>query len=467
MDTQGDIQELFELQRGHYIEIGTRSVSERKADLKKLLNSILKRREQLAEALKVDLGKPYVQSITDDIHPVKDEIKNALKHLEQWSSIRKVSSPLPLTGISGYIKPESKGLTLVIAPFNFPFNLCMGPLVSSIAAGNCCIVKPSEYTPETGKLIQEIIEEVFPPYHVKAVLGASDISVKLTSLPFHHIFFTGGIETGKKVMAAAAKHLTSVTLELGGKSPAIVDSSCKMKQSVERIVWGKFLNSGQVCIAPDYALVEKSSLASFISAANLTIARFYNKPLTSNSLSNIINETHFDRLVSLLEDAKSKGALIETGGVYDRDTLRFAPTILTNVTMDMSVMQEEIFGPILPVMAWENEDDLLDLVYENHRPLAFYVFSERKQWTKELIRKTRAGTTGINECVVQFVHSKLPFGGINQSGIGKAHGKAGFDAFTNLRSVIKKRIKWNPTRLVMPPYSIKTRKIAQMALRWL
>ena len=268
-------------------------------------------------------------------------------------------------------------------------------------------------------------------------------------------------------MAAASKHLTSITLELGGKSPAIVDSSCKIAQSVERIIWGKFLNAGQVCIAPDYAVVEKKIMAEFISTVNLTIARFYNKPLASNSLSNIVNEIHFDRLVGMLNDATSKGALIESGGVYDRESLRFSPTVLTNVNMGMRVMTEEIFGPILPVMTWKSENDLLDVIYENHRPLALYLFSERRQWMKDLVRKTRAGTTGINECVVQFVHTKLPFGGINQSGIGKAHGKAGFDEFTNLRSVIKKRIKWNPTRLVMPPYTIKTKKIAQLVLKWL
>lgn len=467
MQTQEAIQELFDLQRKHYVQIGARSISDRKSDLKKLREAILKRREPIAEALKDDLGKPYVQSITDDIHPVKDEINTALRNLDEWASIKKVRSPLPLTGISGYIKPESKGLTLIIAPFNFPFNLCLGPLISSLAAGNCCIVKPSEYTPATGKIIQEIIDEVFPAHHVKVVQGGTDLSIQLTSLPFNHVFFTGGIETGKKVMAAASKHLTSVTLELGGKSPAIVDASCKMAQSVERIIWGKFLNAGQVCIAPDYAVVEKKIMSEFISKVNLTIARFYKKPLESNSLSNIVNEIHFDRLVAMLNDATSKGALIESGGVYDRESLRFAPTVLTNVNMDMRVMNEEIFGPILPVMTWESEDDLLDVIYENHRPLALYLFSERKQWTKDLVRKTRAGTTGINECVVQFVHTKLPFGGINQSGIGKAHGKAGFDEFTNLRSVIKKRIKWNPTRLVMPPYTLKTKKIAQMVLKWL
>ncbi len=457
---------IFNTQITNYLAVGKRSVSERKKDLKHLQKAILSRRDRIAEALDKDLGKPYVQSITDDIRPVNDEIKAALNYLEEWASTISVPASLSLLGIRAFIKPEAKGVVLILAPFNFPFNLALGPLVSAVAAGNCCVVKPSEFTPHTSAIIREIVEEVFAPSHVAVVEGDGHLAAALTAMPFHHIFFTGGVATGKKVMKAAAENLCSVTLELGGKSPAIVNEDVDLHNAVARITWGKFLNSGQVCIAPDYVLVHSSKESEFIKLTHECIARYYRKPLESTSLSNIVNEQHFDRLVNLLEDAKKKGALVESGGVYDRERLRFAPTILSRVNFEMDVMKEEIFGPILPVLSWSNYDDMLSQLAKNERPLALYTFSKSKAWIKNVISDTRAGTTGINDCVVQFVYPKLPFGGINSSGIGKAHGKAGFEAFSNNRSVIRQQSKLNLTRLITPPYTSRTKKIVQLVLKW-
>lgn len=457
---------LFSAQQKNYLTIGRRSVSERKNDLKRLNKAILSRRDRIAEALHLDLGKPYVQSITDDIRPVKDEITMALKHLDQWASIKSVPISLSLLGIKASIKPEPKGVVLVLAPFNFPFNLALGPMVSALAAGNCCLVKPSEFTPHTAEIIREIIDELFESNHIACVQGDGDFAATLTALPFHHIFFTGGISTGKKVMKAAAENLCSVTLELGGKSPAVVHEDADLDNAAGRIIWGKFLNSGQVCIAPDYVLIHESKAEEFIQLMNKKIVHNYPKPIESKSLSNIVNTHHFNRLVGLLDDAKSKGALLESGGVYELERLRFSPTILSGVNYEMDVMHEEIFGPILPVVTWQNEADLLEKLAINDRALAFYLFSSNKTWIKRIMSNTRAGTTGINDCVVQFVYPNLPFGGVNASGIGKAHGKAGFDEFSNQRSVIRQQTKWNLTALISPPYTLKTKKIVQFVLKW-
>jgi aldehyde dehydrogenase (NAD+) len=458
---------VFNTQLNSYIEIGKRSIPERKSDLKHLQKAILTRRDRIAEELHNDLGKPYVQCITDDIRPVVDEIRNALKELNKWSSVTSMPSSLSLIGIKAFTKPEPKGVVLVLAPFNFPFNLAMGPLVSALAAGNCCMLKPSEFTPHTSEIIREIVEEVFGPSQVAVVQGDGTLAAALTAMPFHHIFFTGGVATGKKVMRAAAENLCSVTLELGGKSPAIVNEDADLDNAVSRITWGKFLNSGQVCISPDYALVHESIHGTFIKSMHECMARYYGKPLESKSLSNIVNTHHFDRLVVLLNDALAKGALIESGGVYDRDKLRFAPTVLSNVSFDMNVMNEEIFGPIMPIIGWESHEEMLAILARNDRPLALYGFSKSSTWIKKLISDTRAGSTGINDCIIQFIYPKLPFGGINASGIGKAHGKAGFDEFSNTRSIIKQQSKYNLTRLINPPYTRNTNKMAQLILKWL
>lgn len=458
---------LFKMQMARHYEIARRPLKERKNDLRRLLKAVLDRKDAIAEAVARDLNKPALESDFSEVFPVVTEIRHNLRNLEKWASRRTVHTPLSLFGTKSWVQPEPKGVTLIISPWNFPFNLTLGPLSSALAAGNCVILKPSESTPHSTALMKEIIENCFDPDHVALIDGEVAVSTHLTSLPFHHIFFIGGPAIGKKVMAAAAENLTSVTLELGGKSPAIVDSSAPVTSTAEKLVFGRCINSGQVCVAVDYVLAEKGMTDKLVNEMRTVIGRFYGKPHESADLSAIVHEKHFDHLVSLLEDAKDKGALVEAGGVHDKGRLFFSPTILTNVTPEMRIMQEEIFGPILPVMSWSTDDEALSTIHNLERPLAFYIFSKNKKTIRKLSEASRAGNTAINEVFLQFGHPDLPFGGVNFSGIGKAHGEYGFREFSNERSFLKKTLPFGASKLIMPPYSGFSKKVMRLLIKWL
>ncbi len=461
------VDRLFAMQQARHLEIGNRKLSERKKDLKKLLKVIMAHRAEIAEAVMKDLRKPAVESDLSEIYPIKSDIKHALAHVDDWAAKKRVSTPLSLMGTKAWVRPEPKGVVLIISPWNFPFNLTFCPLISALAAGNCVILKPSESTPNCAALMQKMINETFDPDHVAVVEGDASVSSKLTSLPFHHIFFTGGPAVGKHVMKAAAENLTSVTLELGGKSPAIVDASANLEDAVRRIVWGRFFNSGQVCISPDYALVEEKIADRFIEKVKEQIDAFYGDPMKSKDLSSLVHDGHFKKMKSFIEDARARGADVVTGASFDESRRFVSPTVLANVSFDMDVMKEEIFGPILPVLTWRSPDDVMNIVNRLERPLAYYVFSKNRRNTRRFLDDSRAGSTAINETFIQFIHPELPFGGVNFSGIGKAHGKYGFDAFSNERSFLKQVFRWNAPRLTYPPYNRFTRKIADIVVKYL
>jgi aldehyde dehydrogenase (NAD+) len=366
-------------------------------------------------------------------------------------SMHRVSTPLALSGTSSRYQYEPKGTCLIISPWNFPVNLTFGPLVSAIAAGNTAILKPSEITPHTSTIMAKIVKELFPEDEVCMVEGGIEVSRELLKLPFNHIFFTGSPGVGKVVMKAAAENLSTVTLELGGKSPVIVDETANLKSAAKKIAWGKFLNSGQICISPDYLLVKESVKDALIEAIMNQVQNFYSaNPSESNSYSRIVNKSHYLRLVGHLEDAKSKGATLAIGGDYEAESCYIAPTLLNNLPDTATLMQEEIFGPLLPVISYKSTDEAISYINAREKPLALYIYSRDSHTTEHILKQTRAGSTCINTNLLQYSNLHLPFGGVNNSGMGKSHGYYGFREFSNQRSVLEQHF---PTamELLFPP----------------
>lgn len=443
-------------------------VSVRKGMLKALWNAILHHEQRLIDALARDLAKPTAEVHLNEIYPMKSEIRQATRHISGWTAPMPTPTPLAMTGTKSFIQHEPKGQVLIISPWNFPVILTLRPLVSAIAAGNRCIVKPSEHTPHTAEVLASIVSEALPQEVAAVVQGGPDVSAALTRLPFQHICFTGGTEIGKKVMASAAKNLASVTLELGGKSPVIVEGSAHVADASKRIAWGKCLNNGQACIAPDYMLVHATIQEDMLKALSSRIDEMYRgNALESPERSVMVNEHHWRRVVGLIEDAIAQGARVVCGGTWDEKTRRIAPTILANCSLDMAIMKEEIFGPVLPVIAWTTREELLALLAAHPHPLALYVFSKNKAFTDDIMANTKAGTTGINEVFLQVAQPALPFGGIQSSGMGRTGGFYGFQQFSNIRSVVQQRTRWNILPLTFPPFGKRGVQLARAVQRWL
>jgi len=458
---------LFQKQQAHQFEVGNLTVKARLQKLNRLKAALeVTYRSQIHEALKKDLNKSITETDLTEIYPIISEIKHVKRHLWHWVKNQKVPTPLSLFGASSYIKYEPKGVCLIISPWNFPLNLTFGPLVSAIAAGNTVILKPSEMTPNTSALMKIIVADLFDETEVAVVEGEVETAQHLLNLPFNHIFFTGSPAVGKIVMKAAAAHLSSVTLELGGKSPAIIDKSANIKTTARRLIWGKLVNCGQTCIAPDYVLIDKTSQEVFIDHCIKSIEFYYSQnPETSNSYGRIVNAHHLKRLKSLIDDAVAKGATVAHGGKIIDSENYIQPTIITNCTNEMQILQEEIFGPVLPIVNYETTEDVLHQINTNHKPLALYLFSNKKTFVKAISNNTRAGTTVINNNLIQFNNHHLPFGGSNNSGIGKSHGYYGFKAFSNERAFMKQYFK-GISEYVTPPYTSLKEKIAALTVKW-
>ncbi|MBL85089.1 MAG: aldehyde dehydrogenase family protein [Winogradskyella sp.] len=459
--------QLFLKQQFQQLIIGTVPYRARIEKLKKLRTAIeVTFRDQIIEALHKDLNKPRVEAELTEIYPIISEIKFAKSNLRQWMRKQKVDTPISMLGSSSYYIYEPKGVCLIISPWNFPFNLTFGPLVSAIAAGNSVIIKPSEMTPNSSALMPDIVRTVFDENEVALVEGEVETSTKLLQLPFNHIFFTGSPNVGKIVMSAAAKHLASVTLELGGKSPTVIDSTANIDKAAKRIVWGKFMNAGQICVSPDYVLIDESIKEQFIIACKKWIEHYFSKqPETSNSYARIVTQKHFERLQSHLENAKSLNAKLDIGGDVDVNSKYIAPTIVSGVSDEASLLNEEIFGPILPIVTYKTLDEAITYINSKERPLALYIYSNSKRNTKKIIRNTRAGGTCINTNVIHYANHNLPFGGVNNSGIGKSHGFYGFKAFSNQRAVVK-QYTFGINELLFPPYTNFKEKLARLTIKW-
>ncbi|MEM7297655.1 MAG: aldehyde dehydrogenase family protein [Bacteroidota bacterium] len=447
---QSEIRDRFEAIRKTSYTLRTSTVKERRAKLKKLGDWILSHRKEIQDAVFKDLQKPAQETDLTEIFVVSSEIREARRKLKSWMAPKLVATSMTYLGTSAKVHYEPKGACLIISPWNYPFQLAIGPLVSAIAAGNSVIIKPSEISEYTSELIVRLCKDVFDEDEVAVILGAIDESQELLSLPFDHVFFTGSPQVGKIVMEAASKHLASVTLELGGKSPTIVDKSANIKDAASKIAWGKWQNAGQICVAPDYLLVHEDVKDKLIEELVVQSEKLYGE---RKNYGGIINRHHHNRINDLMADAIENGADLEFGGKSDRDNLRFTPTLLSNIAGSARIWEEEIFGPILPLRTYLELEEAIAFINDRPKPLAMYIFSKRKSITDQIMKKTSAGMMSVNDTVIQFAHPHLPIGGVNNSGIGKAHGHAGFIAFSNEKSVVKQRIGLTMAKTIYPPYS--------------
>lgn len=447
---QSRIHDLYHDVKAKSIALRTSRLKDRKALLHKLEKWILANRDQIKRAVYEDLQKPPQEVDLTEVMVVLGEIRKAKHNLRTWMQEEPIPTTPTYLGTKASVYYEPKGACLIIAPWNYPFQLAVAPLVSALAAGNACILKPSEYSSHTSALIKEMCEELFEPDHVGVVLGAVAESQELLSLKFDHIFFTGSPQVGKVVMRAAAEHLSSVTLELGGKSPTIVDASANIKDAAQKITWAKWQNAGQVCIAPDYLMVHETVKDKLVEELVVQSEKRYGNPKNYGA---IISRHHHNRINDLMADAIEHGANLEFGGKSQRDQLRFSPTLLSNVSVKMRVMQEEIFGPILPMVTFNTLDEVIERVNQQEKPLALYVYARSKQVVERIKQETSAGMMTVNDSVLQFAHPNLPIGGANNSGIGKSHGYAGFVAFSNKKAMLRQRIGLTTVKMVYPAYN--------------
>jgi len=442
-------------QRTFFHSGATRSLDFRRAQLQKLLSAIEAGQELLSEALFRDLHKSPHEAYLTEIGLVLSEVRNALRHVKRWMRPQRRSSALLAWPARGSICPEPYGVALILGPWNYPLQLLMLPLVGAIAAGNCAVLKPSEFAPHTARAIAQILNSAFPEDYIVVVQGETEAAQALLREQFDNIFFTGSSGVGRAVMAAAANHLTPVTLELGGKSPCIVCRDAPIELTARRIAWGKFMNAGQTCVAPDFVLADAAIRRPLVEAIKKVLVEFYgNDAQKSPSYGRIINRKHFDRLCSYL----SQGT-IACGGSQLAPELYLAPTLLTEVQSDAPVMQEEIFGPILPVLDFNNLDEALSLLRGRPIPLALYLFTRDPATQDRVLSQARSGGVCINDTVTHMIGKHLPFGGLGQSGVGAYHGRASFDAFTHYRSVLKRSLAIDlPLRYPPPRISLATLK---------
>lgn len=431
----------------------TKPIEWRLQQLDGLMRFIEQREAEILAALRADLGKPELEALAAEIAFVRNDIKHTKKHLAEWMKPKKVSTPWQIQPAQSTIQHEPLGVVLIISPWNYPFQLLLAPLVGAIAAGNCALLKPSEVAPATAALIARWIPRYLDETAIKVVEGGIPETTEVLAQRFDHIFYTGNGTVGRIVMTAAAKHLTPVTLELGGKSPCIVDRTADLDVAAKRIVWGKFFNAGQTCVAPDYVLVEASVHDALVSKLATTIRRFFgDDPQKSDNYARIVNERHHARLLPLLESGE-----IAIGGEHDVTDRYIAPTVLKNVSADSLVMADEIFGPILPVLSVPDLDSAIRFVRERPKPLALYVFSSSKSNQSAVLDGTSSGGAVINHVVWHLAVPDLPFGGVGESGMGAYHGHYGFETFSHAKAVLRKPTQIDPD-LLYPPYSATEKK---------
>lgn len=434
----------------------TKDISFRKEQLKKLSKAIKSYESDILEALYTDLGKNKVEAYATEIGITLKSIKNARKELKNWTKTKNVDTPLYLFPTKSYIKKEPYGTVLIIAPFNYPFQLVFEPLIGAIAAGNTAIIKPSELTPNVARVIKRLINETFDANYIEVIEGGIEETQTLIHLPFDYVFFTGSENVGKIVYQAASENLVPVTLEMGGKSPVIVDETANIKVASERICFGKFTNAGQTCVAPDYILVHESVKDDLITALSKTLREFYGQNIQqSPDYGRIVNLKHYHRLTSLLNSAQMN---IVFGGHSDEDERYIEPTLLDHVTNDSAIMQEEIFGPILPILTYQSLDEAIAFIHQRPKPLSLYLFSEDENATQRVINELSFGGGAINDTLMHLANPKLPFGGVGASGMGRYHGKYSFDTFTHEKSYIFKSTRLE-SGVHLPPYKGKFKYI--------
>ncbi|MFC0187528.1 aldehyde dehydrogenase [Fictibacillus aquaticus] len=459
MDTQLKIEELLKQHKQFFNTGRTRDIEFRLHQLKKLKLSIQRNEKEIIKALYTDLRKSEFEAYGSEIGFTLDSINYMIKNLKKWSKPQKVKTPIHQFPSKSYILSEPYGTVLIIGPFNYPFQLLIEPLIGAIAAGNNVVLKPSESTPSVSAVINKIVQDTFEENYITVIEGEKETTSLLIHAKFDYIFFTGSVPVGKIVMEAAAKNLVPVTLELGGKSPVIVDSTANLDIAAKRIAWGKFLNAGQTCIAPDYVLAHSSIKDDLIKKMTETLEAFYGTDSSSSSdYGRIVNERQFDRLAAILKQDSEK---IVFGGKSDRDDLYIEPAILHNVTWNDASMEDEIFGPILPVLEYSGLDEAIESIQNSPKPLALYVFTENEAVEKKILSSVSFGGGCVNDTLSHIVSPHLPFGGVGTSGLGAYHGKYSFDVFSHKKSILKKSTKIE-SGLVFPPYGDKVKWLRKL-----
>jgi aldehyde dehydrogenase (NAD+) len=450
MTEKTNIATLVESQKKYFLSGESRDISFRLARLKLLKQKIEKCQPEIIEALKKDLRKSEFESYATEIGSVLAEINWVIKKLPTWARAKRVRTPWFLFPALSKIYREPYGVSLIIAPWNYPFQLCMQPLIGAIAGGNCAILKPSEYTPHTAELIERMIHETFDTDFVEVLLGGREVATELLAQPVDMIFFTGSTSVGKIVLASAAKNLTPVVLELGGKSPTLIDKTANLDAAAKKITWGKFLNAGQTCIAPDFVYIEESVKNEFLGHMEKWMHHFFGEDAqTSPDFGRIVSKRHFDRIEKLL----TKGHTI-LGGKTDKTDLYIAPTLIDDVSWDDPIMKEEIFGPVLPILTFTDINEVVQTLQQKPKALACYIFSKNHKFQKKIIRHLSFGNGCVNDVIIQLSNANLPFGGVGASGMGSYHGKRSFEAFSHAKSILK---KYGSLHLILiaPPYSEK------------
>lgn len=453
-------EELVKKQRSYFRTGRTLSVRYRAEALDRLERAILRYEPELYRALASDLGKSRAEAYMCEVGLTLSELRYVRKHLRRWSRDRRVRTPLAQFHGKSFTVQEPYGVVLIMSPWNYPVLLTLEPLVGALAAGNCCVVKPSAYSPETSRVMAELLGEAFSGEYVAVVEGGRQENQDLLNQKFNYIFFTGGVNVGKTVMEKASAHLTPVTLELGGKSPCIIDHTANLKLAARRLAFGKYLNCGQTCVAPDYVLVERSAKEPFMEYLKKEIASMYGMdPLQNPDYGKMVNRKHFDRVRSLIDEEK-----LAYGGACREETLQIAPTVMDRVTKEDAVMQEEIFGPVLPVLTVESVDEAYEFVKNRPEPLALYIFTQDRTIERRFLEEVPFGGGCVNDTIIHLATSHMGFGGVGNSGMGSYHGRKSFETFSHEKSIVKK-YTWMDMPLRYQPYNALKEKLVRMFVR--
>ena len=455
-----EYKSMLHTQRAYFQTGDTKDVEFRIRQLKKLYQWITVHEQEIMDALYMDLNKSNFEAYATEIGIVKEEIRYTLKHLRKWAAPKRVPTPITQFPSKSFIYPEPYGIVLIMSPWNYPFQLTIAPLVGAICAGNCAVVKPSAYSPHTTKVMADMLRELFQEKYIAVVEGGRQENQALLNEKFDYIFFTGGVTVGKEVMAKAAKHLTPVTLELGGKSPCVVDRTAKLELAAKRIAFGKLLNCGQTCVAPDYILVERSVKDEFLVYLKKWIVRMYGADATENdAYVKMINQKHFDRVTGLIDPEK-----VVFGGGWNERTMQIQPTILDDVTAEDAVMQEEIFGPIFPILPVDSMAEAEEFIRKREKPLALYLFTQNKALAERFLRYVPFGGGCINDTIIHLATSRMGFGGVGGSGMGSYHGKKSFETFSHEKSIVNKHT-WMDLPVRYAPYHRIQRLLLRLFLR--
>jgi aldehyde dehydrogenase (NAD+) len=463
MPQSADIQIVFNQQQQYSITLRTTGYKERLKILTRLGDAVETNRQKIYDALKYDLNKSEIEADLTEMLPVFKELKFFKKNLRNWMSPFRVATPIALIGTNSYYQFEPKGVCLIISPWNYPVNLTICPLIAALAAGNTVIIKPSERSVKCSEVLKQIIESTFEEKEVKVFIGDGSVGAQLLELPFDHIFFTGSVNTGKKILEKSAQHLSSTTLELGGKSPTVIDETADIKTAAHRVAWSKMINNGQTCIAPDYLLIHESAKDLFIAALKTEVEKYYQS--NEADVCKLIDENHNKKIKNFITDLPKE--ILQIPLTERNVDGQISPTLIINPPKDSLITQEEIFGPLLPLITYQTLDEAIAFIQSRPKALSLYIYSSSKKNIQKILSETSSGGVVINMGLLHFINPNLPFGGVNNSGIGKGHGFFGFQAFSNQKSILKQHLFFGTAELFFPPYTNWKKKLIKFVIKYI